>query len=538
MAVSLRDTNIDQLQEREFDVCIVGAGINGAVAAAALSGQGVRVALIDKGDFACATSSQSSNLAWGGIKYLENRELPLVWDLCGSRNHLAKHYPSTVKEIRFLTTIRKDFRFPAWFVFLGSILYWAMGRFKTSPPRYRTSSSLIREEPRIRDQSISAGIEYSDCYLHDCDARFVFGFVRSALDHGAVAANYVEAQRVERSENGWQISVCDKTTDKTFEVRARSIINACGPWVDNFNALSLQQTEYRHAFSKGVHLMVDRVSEHNRILAFFASDGRLFFVIPMGPKTCIGTTDSRVEQPTNTVTEKDREFILNNANQFLNLGSPLTPDDIITERCGVRPLAVKRCADDDDWLSLSRHHALEFDAEKRYLSVFGGKLTDCLNIGEEICQLLENNGLSLPRRDYKWYGEPSSHERRRFYIQATSMGLDDMADPRSCEPLSEHLWRRYGSAAFDMLAAIRKDPANAERVIDSAEYLRCEIEHAGRHEMIVQLDDFLRRRSKISLVVRKNDYLNSPGLREVCELLFGDDAEQRLQEYVEYEQAH
>ena len=124
--MDLRLSNLSKLREDTFDVLILGGGINGAVSAASLAAKGVKVALIDKGDFAGFTSSNSSNLAWGGIKYLESHEYLLVNKLCKSRNHLMRSYPSTVKEIRFLTTIQKGFRLPTFFVFLGTILYWVI----------------------------------------------------------------------------------------------------------------------------------------------------------------------------------------------------------------------------------------------------------------------------------------------------------------------------------------------------------------------------------------------------------------------------
>ncbi|MGB1245498.1 MAG: FAD-dependent oxidoreductase, partial [Porticoccaceae bacterium] len=133
--MKLRTTNLQKLRETIFDTLILGGGINGAVAAASLASKGVKVALIDRGDFAGSTSSSSSNLVWGGIKYLENYEFLLVNKLCKSRNQLMRSYPSVVKEIRFLTTIEKGFRLPPFFVFLGTVLYWGIGRFFTQPPR-------------------------------------------------------------------------------------------------------------------------------------------------------------------------------------------------------------------------------------------------------------------------------------------------------------------------------------------------------------------------------------------------------------------
>ena len=533
MSLSLRQTNLRKLAEREFDVTIVGAGINGAVAAAALAARGVRVALIDKNDFGSGSSSQSSNLAWGGIKYLESGELGLVAGLCKSRNHLMKSYPSTVKEIRFLATIQRGFRMPAFLLYCGTLLYWAIGRFATAAPRLFSRSRLKRREPRIRIDNARSGFEYSDCYLHDNDTRFVFSFVRSAMNYGAVAANYVDAGDARREGEHWVVSATDGIGQQSFDIRSRVLINACGPQVDLFNRQSGQQTEHRHLFSKGVHLIVDRIGKGTRILTFFASDGRLFFVIPMGPTTCIGTTDTQVDDPAVVVTEEDREFILSNANEMLDLEKPLTQADIIAERCGVRPLAVSGERSDANWVELSRKHEIEVDTKQRHVSIFGGKLTDCINVGNEVADVVARLGVSFPVSGRRWYGEPDRHVKEEFLVQASLLGLDDLTDPRSCEPLTERLWRRYGANAFEMLESIREDTANADRLIENAEYLRCEIEQAGRREMITKLEDFLRRRSKISLVVREQDVIDAPGLREACRILFGDDGDAKLREYVD-----
>jgi glycerol-3-phosphate dehydrogenase len=193
--MKLRATNIRKLGEQEFDVLVLGGGINGAVAAACLSARGARVALIDRGDFAGFTSQQSSNLAWGGIKYMESFEFGLVRKLCLSRNHLIRSYPSTVQEIRFYTTHSRGFRHGLLKLFLGTWFYWLLGNCFTRIPRLLGLGKLEREEPLISTDGCDGGFEYSDAYLHDNDARFVFNFVRSALDRGCVAANYALARR-------------------------------------------------------------------------------------------------------------------------------------------------------------------------------------------------------------------------------------------------------------------------------------------------------------------------------------------------------
>jgi len=531
MAITLRDSNVDKLDEQVFDVLIIGGGINGAVAAASLAGRGVKVALIDREDVASGVSSSSSNLAWGGIKYLETLEFPLVNKLCQSRNQLMEAYPSTVKEIRFFTTIQKGFRFPPFFIFLGSVLYWIMGRFRTRAPRYHSARSIETAEPVVNTSDAAGGLEYSDCYLYDNDARFVFNFIRKSLNYGCIAANYVESQSSRRVGDLWHTSARDGVSGATLEIRAKAIVNACGPYVDSQNVLSDEQTEYHHLFSKGIHLIVDAVTDNKRVLTFFASDGRLFFLIPMGPKTCIGTTDTQVEDPAVGVTDEDRDFVLANVNALLDLDRPLTRADIIAERVGVRPLATQSMEGEADWVKLSRKHVIEVNEKTRHLSIFGGKLTDCLNVGDEVAQWIERLGIEIPEPDNRWYGEPGRKMREEFMLQARLMELDALTHPSSSEPLSERFWRRYGESAFGLLERIREDESCVELLIENAEYTRCEIELAARREMIVKLEDFMRRRSKIEQVVCREDILNAPGLREACDILFGDEAGQRLQEY-------
>jgi alpha-glycerophosphate oxidase/glycerol-3-phosphate dehydrogenase len=526
-----RSDNIKQLAEEELDVLILGAGINGAVAAASLAARGVKVGLIDKGDFAGSTSSNSSNLAWGGIKYLESHEYKLVNKLCKSRNNLMKHFPSSVSEVRFLTTIQKGFRFPVWFVFIGTLVYWVFGRFFTMAPKYLTPAAIKSLEPRIKVSGAQAGFEYSDAFLKDNDSRFVFNFITAAAKNTAIVANYVESLSSKRENNQWVIKAKDNTNNETFTIKAKILINACGPLVDQVNKESKQQTSHHHLFSKGVHLTVDRISKEQRVLAFFASDGRLFFVLPMGAKTCIGTTDNQVLDPNTSVTDEDRQFILDNANTLLELDKPLTIADIISERCGVRPLAIKAKEGVADWVALSRKHAIDVNKADKHISIFGGKLTDCVNVGEEIAEIIEDLSLSTRSSNPMWYGEPDDSIKKQFMVAIETFDIDKLTPKDALEPLSLRFWRRYGNDAFSLLEAIKQDPKKADIALQHTEFTWAEIDWVADNEMIVNLEDLLRRRSKASLVIRKEQLDNALGLEAVCERLFGELAEQKMAEF-------
>ncbi len=530
--MNLRERNIETLRSVEFDVLIVGGGINGAVSAAALAARGVSVALIDKKDFASETSSQSSNLVWGGIKYLETHEYLLVNKLCKSRNQLMSSYPTRVKEIRFLTTIQRGFRFPALFIYLGTLLYWLFGRFKTRAPNFLRPKKIKRLEPAIDTSNAQGGFEYSDAYLCDNDARFVFDFVKKALDKGASCANYLNATSGKRQGEVWNVVVEDQVSGEKFNIVARSIVNACGPYADIFNQTLAQQTEHHHVFSKGIHLIVDRITPSEKVLAFFAADGRLFFVIPMANKTCIGTTDTQVERPSAKVSAADRKFVLDNANNLLDLDEPLSEQDIISERCGVRPLAVAGKSATADWVKLSRKHNIDVNHKQNYASIFGGKLTDCVNVGEEVVEIVRNFGIDIPREKEIWFGEDSAEEHAQYKELVNKLGLGSLKCTHNDEFIHERLWRRYGKNATPMLEKISEDKRQAENIFEGVDFLRCELRHVAEHEMVSQLDDFLRRRSNISLLARREQIRASEGLEEVCDVLFGDKKAQSREQYL------
>lgn len=538
--MTLRDAHLDRMRDGSFDTLVVGGGINGAVSAASLAGRGASVALIDRGDFASFTSQASSNLVWGGFKYLENYEFLLVRKLCRSRNRLMKAYPDNIREVPFYAALDESSPHSPRFAALGALAYWIIGGFGTRPPRLLSRERIEAEEPTIDTSSVIGGLEYRDGLLIDNDARFVFAFVRSAIEAGAAAANYIELTGLRRDGDRWVASLRDVDRGEEFTTAASTIVNAAGPFVDELNRDWGVSTKRRLVYSKGIHLVVPRLTTRRRerdegkVLAFYDDTQRLFYVIPMGRRSVIGTTDTRVDDPDTIVTDDDVEFLLAQINTRLDLDSPLTADDVIASRTGVRPLVVSAKGgryDDVDWTKLSRKHAVEADRDKRIVTIFGGKLTDCLNVGREVADGIERLGIPLERDVHNWYGEPAEATRTEFFRQARLMKLDDARVKPDTEPLSDRLWRRYGRRAFAMLDAIRQDPTMAEDIMGSADYIRVELHTAADSEMVTKLEDFMRRRSKIELVVPDDEIEASPGLREVAQILFGDGAEARLAEY-------
>jgi glycerol-3-phosphate dehydrogenase len=185
----------------------------------------------------------------------------------------------------------------------------------------------------------------------------------------------------------------------------------------------------------------------------------------------------------------------------------------------------------DDFLQMSRKHVIETSAEKKHISIFGGKLTDCLNVGEEICADVIKLGVPLATEYEKWYGEPPNKVKTAYFKQAYKLGLDQVVAGDTGEMLSDRLWRRYAQHAIPMLDAIEKNPDMADTLIEGTGIRRCEIEYIIENEMVVTLEDYLKRRSKLEYLVSYEDLKKSEGVHEACEKLFGEAAQARYEEY-------
>lgn len=516
-----RETAIERISGGELDVLVIGGGFNGAVSAMGLAAHGAAVAMVDRADFGSGTSQESSNMVWGGFKYLEGYEIPLVIGLCRSRNRLATAYPTRISETRFFAALDESSPHAPWFATLGAAAYWALGAFHTRAPRHRSSRRIAALEPAIDVTNVRGGIEYSDYLLLDNDARFVSEMALDAAEHGAAIANYVEVTATERVGGRWAVAMRDGRSGESFEASAKVLVNAAGPRVGALNDLTDAPTRRRLVLSKGVHLIVPQITDSGRVLAFYDDEKRLFYVLPMGHRSVIGTTDTHVEDPEVHVTETDREFVLDQINKRLMLESPLTNADVIAERCGVRGLVLD--GDEQvagrDWTELSRRHAVEIDEDRAVVSVLGGKLSDCLNVGGEVVDAVRECGVSLPERSSRWFGEPGADERERFLLRAGHAGLREAPRFDGASTMGELLWRRHGRRAHAVVDRIEADRSLGEPLTELGDHCRAEVEAMAVNEWIVTMDDFLRRRTMLGQLNRAEDLRADPGIREASSIL-------------------
>lgn len=496
-----KQTKSHNIVQSDYDVAVIGAGINGAVAAAAASAAGLRVLLVDKGDFANFTSQESSNLVWGGIKYLQTYEFGLVAKLCQARNRLIRAYPNQIQEIGFLASLGPNAPFGRLLGTFGTLFYWGIGLMGTPLP-----SSYSAQKAKQLEPNLIAGrkaVQYFDAHLPDNDSRFVYDFIKKAKQNSTKALNYTELVGAKRSNSVWNLDF--RSRSGNFSATARTVVNAAGPFAKNVSELFASPTKAKLVFSKGVHFTISRkLTEGDRVLAFWDEQNRLFYVLPMGDRSMIGTTDNRVDAPETEANDTDIEFVLRQINAQLDLAKPITKDEIVSARSGVRPLVVDASqADNQDWHQLSRKHVIETNSQSAVISILGGKLTDCLNVGQEVLTELKHLGLAgkLPR---KWFGEGSQLRYREFLQIVQSL----VPNPKAATRTAEGIWRRHGEQAFEIIQL-----GDTQEVFEGLGICYAELQWIAQHEDVVTREDLLRRRVPIAMARSASEIANNQKLQ-------------------------
>jgi len=486
----------------QYDVAIIGAGINGAVAAAAASASGLSVLLIDKGDIANFTSQQSSNLVWGGIKYLQGYEFGLVFKLCVARNRLMRHYPNQIREIGFLASLGPTAPFGRLLGTFGTLFYWGIGLFGTKPPKSYSAKTAKQLEPNLI--SGRTAVKYYDAELPDNDSRFVFDFVRHAISFGAEVRTYSELTSAKHSSEGWELSLLSSSKET---VSAKSVINASGPFAKSVSEILGSPTSAGLVLSKGIHLVLDRkLTDEYQVLAFWDEQERLFYVLPMGDRSMVGTTDTRVQDPNTKVTKEDSDFVIKQINAQMELEVPITSADVVSERSGVRPLVIDagQSGDVADWHQLSRKHAIEADKERSVVTILGGKLTDCLNVGQEVVDELAQLG-HKPTKPKNWFGEGDQSRKQEFFELVASR-----SSATSATLIADGIWRRHGETGFEIIGS-----GKLEDLFGGLGVTSQEVRHIVKNEFVTNREDLLRRRLPVQMSRSEKELADNKPLQKL-----------------------
>jgi glycerol-3-phosphate dehydrogenase len=493
-----RATSLQQLAQDDFDVVVIGGGITGAGAVLDAASRGLKVALVERDDFASGTSSKSSKLVHGGLRYLQQGDVRLVYQALRERKRLRRNAPHLVKVLPFMIPIvTKDGVVSKKIArALGSAMWmyditggWRIGKIH----RRLSAKKAFAHLPTMPREKLASAYLYFDAEADD--ARLVVAVLRTAAERGAVIANRCSVSSIDStSTTSHTLTVVDSLTGAPITVRTRSIINATGVWADDIRALDEKVHPDTIRPAKGVHLTVpwEKVRNDIAVVIPVPRDRRSLFVVPWIPNgdgtyrfTYIGTTDTDYTGPVNDpqCTKDDIDYVLAALNASITTG--VTTDDVTGVWSGLRPLVKSDAATSGRTADLSRRHKVIASAQG-IVTVTGGKLTTYREMAEdavdEVCRLL-NVKKSSKTKSLSLHG--ARHSRT------------------SSHPQDAHLHSRYGSESSVLKQMIQQDPTLSEELVPGLPYLRCEAIYAVTHEMAQSVDDVLTRRTRARLLDRR-----------------------------------
>jgi|TARA_R100000049_G_C1954396_1_gene105983 glycerol-3-phosphate dehydrogenase len=473
-----------------FDLLVIGGGINGAGIARDAAGRRLSVLLVEKDDLAAHTSSASTKLVHGGLRYLEYYEFRLVRESLQEREVLLRNAPHIIWPLRFVLPHHSGLR-PSWLLRAGLFLYDHIGGRKLLPP---TKSVNLRQPPHdaILKPSLKRGFEYSDCWVED--SRLVVLNALDAKERGADIRTRTECTSLARENGLWRATLRDKTGET--QVGARMVANAAGPWVDQVLQRALHRNTPAHLrLVKGSHLIVPKLWDGAHCYIFQNGDGRICFAIPYERDfTLLGTTDQAFDGDPNEVAISDEEasYICASVNEYL--ATQVRPEDAVSSYSGVRPLYEDAAASASE---VTRDYVFEVDNEggAPILSVFGGKITTFRKLAEHALDKLEVGG------------EPWTHDAPLpggdMPVQGHASVIAACAWSGLSEPVLARLVRAYGIRIADILGS-ETSPADLGDEIAPGVF-EAELRYLRDIEFARTGEDALWRRSKLGLHLGEAD---------------------------------
>ena len=497
----MRHRQREALARDEYDLLVVGGGITGCGIARDAALRGVKVALVEKDDFASGTSSRSSRLVHGGLRYLEHGYLHLVFEASGERRRLLRLAPHLVRPLEFIWPVYAGARVPQWKLNAGLTLYDALALFRNVGTHRRLSiRQIAAREPALRHEGLVGGARYFDAATDD--ARLTLANAIGAREAGAVVVNHaMVAELLVRDGAAYGARIVDMLDAVRIDVRAKVIVNATGPWSDDMRRLAegggaVRSSNTAVRGSKGVHIAVarDRIGNHGALTLLSPNDGRVMFILPSSRQTIIGTTDTFTDAAPDDVRadEADVAYLLAAANAFFP-DARLTRDDVISAWAGIRPLMAGGVENADPGHA-SREHAIAEGAQG-IVSITGGKLTTYRVMAAEVVDVASARLGNRPRRRPPTYNRPLPGGDLAFIDEAIAAAERATADPE----LGRHLVHAYGgrwSAVADEIAAA----GGADRI--AGPYTIGEMRYAVRCEMAYTISDLLLRRTHLAFETR------------------------------------
>ena len=493
----------------QVDVLIIGGGINGAGIARDAARRGLKVALVEMRDLAFGTSSRSSKLVHGGLRYLEQMEFSLVFESVSERRILMDIAPHIVNPLGFLFPVYKNSRRSLWQVNAGMWLYDGLSLFR-SPKLHRklNAKEVAREEPALRTTNISGAPLYYDCSTDD--ARLTLESALDAAKFGAVITTYAKMEEFIMDEGGriCGVHVRDSLTGEEKEVRAHAVVNATGPWTDATISKGTSEQACLLRPTKGVHIVVSKeaLPVNNAVVCFHPEDGRVLFAIPWGMQTYIGTTDTDHEGDPAEIhaTAEDVEYLVGAAN-FYFPQHQLTDADVISTWAGLRPLMGATGSDEGvDESSVSREHQIVVGADG-LITIAGGKLTTYRKMSEEVVETV----LKMLRLSGRLEERVSaSHTDREPLPGAVGWPADDdhakvaswvaeaAGDACSAETVAL-LANNYGMKGIDIARLVRQEPSLGTTFCEGRPEILAQVDWAVKEEFARTIEDVLVRRTQI-----------------------------------------
>ncbi|MGC4941459.1 glycerol-3-phosphate dehydrogenase/oxidase [Kribbella sp. DT2] len=492
-----RSEAIDAMADgRELDVLVIGGGVVGTGSALDAATRGLTTGLLEARDYASGTSSRSSKLMHGGLRYLEMLDFRLVHEALQERGLLLQRLaPHLVKPVPFLYPLQHRW-WERFYAGAGVALYDAMavssGNGAGLPMhRHLTRRGAMRLVPSLKKSALVGAIQYYDAQVDD--ARHTMELARTAASYGAHVANRVKVTGfLRQGERVTGVQAKDLESGREFEVRAKQVINATGVWTDDTQAMVGERGQYHVRASKGIHLVVpkDRIQSSSGMI--LRTEKSVLFIIPWGRHWLIGTTDTdwNLDKAHPAATSKDIEYLLDHVNAVLN--TPLTREDVEGVYAGLRPLLA---GESESTSKLSREHVVAH-AAPGLVVVAGGKYTTYRVMAKDAVDAVANalDG-RVPKCTTKTIplvgadGYPALWNQRHLIAQESGLHVARI----------EHLLNRYGALINEVLALVKDDPSLGEQLPGTQDYLKAEVVYAARSEGARHLDDVLARRTRISI---------------------------------------